>query len=333
MGYLPVAALAFGIALVACPAVLLVLRRLQVLDVPTARSSHQVVTPRGGGVAPGLACVLAAAVSTQLVGSDRDALLVVSVGLGLLGLADDIRPQPVPLRLGAQVIVALVALIWLLRGLDDGALVASAAGMGIVVGLVGYTNAFNFMDGINGLAVAQVVAAGGTWWLIGWQEHVPALAAAGAIAAAAAIGFAPFNTPKATMFLGDVGSYCLGGWLAVAAVIGLRAGIAPEAVLAPLSLFLADAGVTLLERVRRRQPWSQPHRDHTYQRLVQAGWSHGHTTLVVGLVMVITSALGALSLTGTPILRVAGDVVGLVVLAAYLRLPAVLAGRAAAAAP
>jgi UDP-GlcNAc:undecaprenyl-phosphate/decaprenyl-phosphate GlcNAc-1-phosphate transferase len=324
MGDLRVAALAFAVTLAASPVVLRLLRRIGLVDIPTSRSSHQSVTPRGGGVAPALACVLAVAGSTQVVGSDRAAVLVVAVGLGLIGLADDLQPRPAVSRLTGQLVVALVALIWLVPGIGGGGLLLAAAGAGIVVGIIGYTNAFNFMDGINGLAVAQVVVAGVAWWLIGWHDRAPALAAAGAIAAAAAAGFAPFNAPRAKMFLGDVGSYFLGGWLAAAAIIGLRSGIAPEAVLAPLSLFLADAGVTLARRVRRHEPWSEPHRDHAYQRLVAGGWSHGHTTLVVGLVMVTTSALGALSLTATPALRAAGDLGELVVLAAYLRLPSLL---------
>lgn len=322
------AALAFGIALAAGPIVLWALRRIQVLDVPTARSSHQSATPRGGGVAPALGCILAAAVSTRLVGPDRDAILIVSLGLGLIGLADDLRPRRALPRLVGQLAFALASLLWLLRGVAGGGLITTAAGAGIVVGIIGYTNVFNFMDGVNGLAVAQVVVAGGTWGLLGEHERAPVLAAAGVIAAAAVVGFAPFNVPRARMFLGDVGSYFLGGWLAVAAIVGLRAGIAPEAVLAPLSVFVADAGVTLVQRVRRHQPWAQAHREHAYQRLAQAGWSHTQTTLVVGSAMVATSALGALSLSTTLAVRLAGDAGVVVVLAGYLSLPARLARRA-----
>ncbi len=318
---LPAATLAFAVALGAAPIVLWALRRAQLLDVPTLRSSHQIATPRSGGIAPAVACIVAAGVSSQLAETGRDAILVVSVCLGAIGLADDLHPRSAVQRLIGQVAVALLSLVWFARSIGGGAMVKTAVGAGIVVWLVGYVNAFNFMDGINGLAVAQVFVAGASWWIIGSHEHAGALAAAGLIPAAAIVAFAPFNVPKARMFLGDVGSYFLGGWLAVAVVVGLHAGIAPEAVVAPLTVFLADAGVTFVQRVRRHEPWSQPHRDHSYQRLVAAGWSHLRTTLTVGLVMATVTALGALSLTGMTSLRVLGDCAVLIVLAAYLMLP------------
>ncbi|MDQ1394565.1 MAG: glycosyltransferase WbpL [Acidimicrobiaceae bacterium] len=320
MDTLPDVALAFGLGLAGSPVVLRVMRRVRVLDVPTGRSSHTSAIPRGGGLAPAIACVVATAFSSQLSGADREAVLMASVGLGLIGLADDLHPQAAVPRLIGQVVVALVASIWLVRSADGGVLAATALTGAVVGWLVSYVNAFNFMDGINGLAVAQVVVAGAAWGIVGWHEHVPALVS-GLIPAAAVLGFAPFNVVRVKMFLGDVGSYFLGGWLGVTAIVGLKAGVPPEAVLAPLTVFLADSGVTLLRRVRRHEPWSQAHKQHAYQRLVQAGWSHGQTTLAVGSVMATVSALGALSLTGTTALRVVGDLAALAVVAGYLALP------------
>ncbi len=328
METLSAGALAFGVALGAAPIVLWALRRARLLDLPSARSSHRRATPRGGGVAPAIGCLVAASLATQLSGTSGHAIVAVSACLGLIGLADDLHPRRPILRLLGQAAVALAGLIWLGQGLGGGVLVLTTEVSVIVIWLVGYVNAFNFMDGINGLAAAQVVVAGVSWWIIGSQEHVPALAAAGLISSAAAVAFAPFNVPHAKMFLGDVGSYFFGGWLAVAAIVGLRAGIAPEAVVAPLAVFLADTGITLLQRVRRHESWTQPHKEHAYQRLVLTGWSHGRTTLSVGMLMAVTSALGGLSLTGVLALRVLGDTLALAVLAGYLKAPALLQGDA-----
>jgi UDP-N-acetylmuramyl pentapeptide phosphotransferase/UDP-N-acetylglucosamine-1-phosphate transferase len=316
---LPAAALAFAVALAVAPLVLRILRR--VLDIPTDRSSHRQPTRRGGGLAPAVGCVVAAAIANRFTVADRDAVVVVSVGMGLIGLADDLHPAGALPRLLGQLVVATAALVWLLPGTAGGAPVTALAGLATAFWLAGYVNAFNFMDGINGLAVTQVVIAGVAWWIIGSEQHAPAFAAAGLIVAAGAAAFAPFNLPRARMFLGDVGSYFLGGWLAVAAVVGVRAGVAPEAVLAPLALFLVDSGVTLIRRVRRRQPWTQPHREHIYQRLVQAGWSHGRTTVTIGIIIAAVSALGSLSLTGVVALRVAGDGLAVLLLAGYVLVP------------
>ena len=123
----------------------------------------------------------------------------------------------------------------MLTGLHGSVVWQGAVVAGTVLWLVAYTNGFNFMDGIDGISVAQATVAGIVWYVLGRSEHVSSLAVGGAIVAGAVIGFAPFNLLRARMFLGDVGSYFLGAWLAALAVLGLRAGIAPEAVLAPLS--------------------------------------------------------------------------------------------------
>lgn len=321
------AAVALVTAMASAPAVLWLLRRLEVVDRPTARSSHDHTTPRGGGLAPAAGCLLAAGLSTRLSGADRTAVLVVAGGLGLIGLVDDLHPLGVAPRLLAQVAVAGISLVWLGRDLGGTPVVVGLAATAIAVWLVTYVNTFNFMDGINGLAVTQVIVAGVDWWIIGQRQHVPALAAAGLVAAGAAVGFAPYNLPRARMFLGDAGSYFLGGWLAATAIVGIRAGIAPEAMLAPLALFLADTTLTLARRVGRGDAWWQPHREHAYQRLVEGGWSHTRTTAILGLLMTAISAFGALSLTASVPLRVAGDGLGVLALIGYTALPSRLARR------
>jgi len=325
MATLPAAAVAFALALLAAFPLLWLLRRMQLFDVPNARSSHRTPTPRAGGLAPAAACVVAGAAATRLTGANRDAVLLVAIGAGLIGLADDMHSRPPVVRFVGQLAVAVVALPWLLHGLGGPTWVDVAAAGAVVIALVGYINVFNFMDGINGLAVAQVCVAGVAWWLIGSYRHLPALASAGLIPAAAAAAFAPFNVPRARMFLGDVGSYFFGAWLMAVAIVGLRARVAPEAMLAPLAVFVADAGFTLVQRVRHHEPWLEAHQQHAYQRLVQSGWSHGRTSLVAVAVMATVSALGALSLTGNAALRVVGDTAAVLVAATYLAMPALLA--------
>lgn len=320
------AGLTFAVGLFAAPFVLWVLHRVSLLDIPNARSSHEAATPRAGGLAPALACTLAGSVSTSLAGASRGAVLFVAVCMGLIGFVDDVRQLGAFLRLAGQLLVASVSLLWLARGLGGESSWHLLFCAGVTLWVVGYVNAFNFMDGINGISVAQAGVAGAVWWGIGVGRDIPPLAVAGAVSVAAALSFAPFNVPRAAMFLGDVGSYFLGGWLAATAVIAIRAGLPIEAVLAPLALYGADTLITLVRRVRRREAWYHPHRDHTYQRLVKGGWSHVRTSSVIAAVMVTTSALGALSLTESFALRVAGDVLALSALGIYLAMPSLVAG-------
>lgn len=307
MGTIQAVVLAFGLTLLLAPVTLYGLRRLEVVDYPSARSSHVHPVPRGGGLAPAVGVIVAVAATSALVRPDRTALLVACVGFGLIGLVEDLKGLPPLTRFILQGLAAMAALPWLLADLGGSFAWRLAFGAGVVFWVMAYTNAFNFMDGINGISAAQVLVAGCAWATIGWSEDDTALIGSGLIGAVAALAFVPFNFPRAHFFLGDTGSYFFGGWLAVVAVVALRHGIAPEAVLAPLALYLADTGTTLMRRVSGGEEWQLPHRDHAYQKVVRAGFSHTRTTLIVGTVIVVCSACGLLALTGSLMVRVVGD--------------------------
>lgn len=286
-------------------------------------------TVRGGGVAVAVAAMVGIALVSPMTGHGRVALIVAAGGFGLLGLAEDIHGAPAVVRLELQVLVAVAALPLLLGDLTGPWPWRLFFAAGVVVWLVSCVNAVNFMDGIDGISAAQALVAGVAWWAIGRAEHVPVLAAGGLVVAAAAAGFAPFNAPRARMFLGDVGSYFIGGWLATLVVLGLRGGLTFEAAVAPLALYLADTASTIVRRIRRGDVWHEAHREHAYQRLVQGGWSHMRVTLFAGGFMAVCSGLGAATLAG-PRARVAADALLSVTLAGYLLSPALAHRRSAA---
>ena len=315
------AVLAFGLTIALCPPVLACLRRWRLLDRPGSRSSHVDPTPRGGGIAPGIGASVALAASHAMSGGARSGLLAAALALGAIGLLEDAVGVPALRRLVLQPIAAALPAWWLLSpwGADAGWRIAAA--IVVVLWIVSFVNAFNFMDGIDGISVTQTLVVGASWYLIGRVEDIPMFAAGSLIVASATLAFAPFNVPKARMFLGDAGSYFLGAWIAALAVIGLRSGLAPEAVLAPVSVYLADTGTTLVRRIRRGDIWHEAHRDHTYQRLQERGWTHMRTTLVLGAVMTTVSALGLLALTSSATTRVVGDALIALVLLVYLSAP------------
>ena len=262
---------------------------------------------------------LAAVSLAPAAASWRGPLLVASVGSAVLGFADDLRGLPALRRLVAQVVVAAAALPLILQDLAGPAPWRLLFGAGVLVWLVSYINAFNFMDGIDGISVAQATIAGGAWWIIGHVEEVPALVWGGGVIVGAAIGFAPFNFPRAKVFLGDVGSYFVGAWLAVLVVLGLRAGVPVEAMVAPVAVSLADTAATLIRRLRRGEALYESHCEHVYQRLVRSGRSQPFTTLLVGAVAAVCSVLGAVTLVSSSFttrlvadLSIAGLLVGYV---------------------
>jgi hypothetical protein len=98
-------------------------------------------------------------------------------------------------------------------------------------------------------------------------------------------------------------------------------------MVAPVALYVADTGVTLVRRVHRHEAWHQAHRQHTYQRLVDLGWSHTQTTGLVFALVTLCSVLGSVSLLGSVPGRVAADLAVVVLVAGYLVLPQLIARR------
>lgn len=257
----------------------------RVLDLPDPRRLHAVPTARGGGL--GIAIVLLLAAPWLGAGAAAFALgLAVTAGAGLI---DDLRPLPAPAKLALQALGALpVALAWPLLPALFGPIVSVLAAWCLVVALV---NIWNFMDGSNGLAASQALLFGAAMaWL-----SAPGSAAAwlGLALAAGALGFLPWNLPRARLFLGDVGSHALGFAAAALALLALSgpAGIAPWVPVLLASAFLLDAGLTLLGRLARGEKVWQAHRLHLYQRAIAHGASHGRVCLAYGAWTVVAAGL------------------------------------------
>ncbi|MBW8368189.1 MAG: hypothetical protein K0M70_10055 [Arenimonas sp.] len=258
--------------------------RRQWVDLPGERRLHDAPIPRGGGVA--IAAVLLAA--TPGLG-ERGTLvalgLVITAGVGLI---DDLRPLRALPKLGLQAVGALpLALAWPLAPELLGTFAAVAAAWALVMVLI---NFWNFIDGSNGMAAGQALMVGAAIVLVtgasspaGWL---------GLAMAAGCLGFLPFNVPVARLFLGDAGSFALGYGVAALLLMAqpMGEGSAWYLLLLP-SAVMADAGLTLLGRLRRREKVWLAHRQHLYQRAVLHGWSH----LRIGLCYAAWTALSGLA--------------------------------------
>ncbi len=317
------AAVVCGAFVTAAEPVAIPLLRRAAVDVPNMRSSHSVPTPRGGGAPVAVGLVGAALLIHGTVALTFAAAVA---AFAAIGLADDLAGLTARRRLLMQGLASLAIAGVLVDRVGLPPAVMAAAAVVVAVWLIGFVNAFNFMDGVNGISAAHALIGGAVYAWLGWWRPDDFLAAAGAAVAAGALAFLPWNAVRARVFLGDAGSYGLGVALAVLAAYSVIRGIPPEAALAPLALYLADTGWTLQRRIRAGERCFEAHRTHTYQQLCDVGWSHQRVTVTTAAVTAALCLLGAASLTGHPALRAGADLAGLGLLAAYLRSP-VLLGR------
>lgn len=272
-------------------------RLRQLLDLPGQRRSHTLPTPRGGGI--GIVVAFVAALVFDVPGIERTQEFVLAaavVVVGAVGWIDDHRSLRARWRLLAQVIAVAMLFAPLTLFVPDGIcglpieaacvslglfVTALAAGLGLV--LVWSINLHNFMDGINGILAMQAlfVFAVATFACAHVGDEREAIAAA--ICFAATLGFLPFNFPKALVFMGDVGSGVLGLLVGLAAItLSVLPDIAEATGVIVCSAFVIDATCTLLSRMLRGRRWYSAHREHLYQWLVRAGFSHAR---VVALYM------------------------------------------------
>ena len=249
--------------------------RRRLIDKPGERRSHQVATPRGGGIAIVIAMLLAIAVLAWLAPELRGRLGMLASGLVLvsgIGWWDDHRPLPPLLRLAVHAVSA--GLLALVAHQSSGSLLITALSFVLTIVLV---NIWNFMDGINGIATTQALVVALAVAILGQQPAITWLSLA---LVAACAGFLPFNLVNARIFLGDVGSGALGYLVAMLIVLGgSSTTTATQAgwwllMLLPPAAFLVDASLTLVLRIVRGQQWWKPHVQHAYQRWTARLGSH-----------------------------------------------------------
>ncbi|MFK5690766.1 hypothetical protein ACI3EY_13960 [Ornithinimicrobium sp. LYQ92] len=256
---------AMALTVASAPVLAPQLRAWGLVDVPNHRSSHDTPTLRGGGVAP-MVGVLLAATGATLLGADGIpwTALVICVAVSLLGLVVDLRETSPLVRVVA--LALLGAALGSLLG-DTGPALLGAVAMPVIVNVV------NFMDGVNGITVLTS-AAWGLVVILGATS--PAAVALAALTLGAAIGFLPWNLPRARMFLGDCGSYLFGALIAAALLLEYEGGQRPLLFVAPLVPYLLDTCSTVMRRAARGERLTEAHREHLYQRLARRpGWTHG----------------------------------------------------------
>jgi UDP-GlcNAc:undecaprenyl-phosphate GlcNAc-1-phosphate transferase len=292
---------------------------LGLVDAPGGRKVHAQSVPRLGGVAVVASAALALAIVPAFLPPPlrnpetwvaMQPFIVGGLLIFLVGLVDDVRglgPAPKLLveLLAAAIMMAAGLLIERVTVLGHTWMLGWLAYPVTAAWLVGVTNAFNLIDGVDGLAPGIAALAGAACGAILIVRGHTAEAMLLAAFVGAMLGFLVYNFEPATIFLGDSGSLVAGFLLAATAITGWQKGATALASAVPLLIFalpLADAASTLVRRVLAR-PGSgrsltaivrqvvEPDREHIHHRLLGLGWSVRRTVLILYGVTAVLSIL------------------------------------------
>ena len=315
-------------ALAAIPLAALIgalLIRMGPRDAPDgARKDQAVAMPTSGGIAV-FAVIVPLTITVLLLNPDWRSLplfvlLAGSLYMFIMGVWDDLVALPAVPKLVAQLILAL-AVAWMGVRVSHFDLARHTWETGLVIGMLGSaawlivtTNAVNFMDGSDGLAIgSSAVIAAALAFLSAVTGEYDILACA-LILLGGLLGLLFWNG-RGKLFAGDAGALFVGFYLAGLVLIWVErthssVWIAPALFIA----FLSDVLLTLIWRYQHKRNLMQPHKEHVYQIMLKAGISHPLTAWIFAWVSVHGALIAGISL----VFPVGGALIGFSLLLAIL---------------
>ena len=269
------------------------------VDMPGRRKVHSRPMPRLGGLAVVLSIASVWSASTVFLGPVLPMELARGLSLGVLPLlaisiVDDIRGASAWQKFLAQVLSASIAVgfgvslgteVHLFGPIHLGVLAVPLS----ILWLVGVTNAFNLIDGLDGLSAGLALIAAVSMAAVFGLVDQPAMAGAALVMACALAGFLPYNLHPARSFLGDTGATAIGFCLGAFALKGgstLSSGFAALVPVFIMGLPIADTLIAMARRAvrrfeRRRGGLFDPDRNHIHHRLLALGVDHGRAVVVL----------------------------------------------------
>lgn len=279
----------FFIALLATPLVIRLSYRFRLVDQPDARKVHKKAVPRTGGAA----IVLAVTAGWMIFPVSFPGLPYILFGsfvIVLTGIIDDIYTLSPIYKLFGQMIAAIIPLS---AGITISKFMLPFYGeinLDIMSYLITFiwiifvTNSINLIDGLDGLAVGVSTIALIIMLFFAVFQHQYFLLGYIVILIGSNMGFLVFNFYPAKIFMGDVGSLFLGYTIAMLSIAGFFKGIALTSVLIPviiLAIPLSDTVFAIIRRMLNKQSIMKPDKLHLHHCLLQLGYSHRTTVLIL----------------------------------------------------
>ncbi len=277
--------------------------RRKLFDIPNERSSHTQPTPRGGGFVIVAVCLVFYIIYTLFFTHTFSwGYFVGAILIAVVSWLDDLYTISFVWRFLVHAVSAFLVIQTLgefqeVSGFsfyfENGRIFHLIL---LFFWIVWLTNAYNFMDGIDGIAGMQMVTAGIGWLITGKILNLPTAEFFGGVLAFSGLGFLIHNWQPAKIFMGDVGSAFLGYSFASLPILALtddseNFGKFLFAGIVLVWLFFFDTIFTFLHRVYKRERVWQAHRSHIYQQLVIKGFSHQTVTILYGTISVLNVIL------------------------------------------
>ena len=300
--YLTLFIIALGSSLFLTPVLRRLAQRFRWLDVPLDdRRIHTRPVPRLGGIAIFLAVALALVilplldnlVTQSLVSKWREicAVLIPSTLVLLFGIFDDLYGTSAKWKF--TVLALAGALLYFLGGrigavtlpfLGSTEIPATLSLMLTVIWVVGISNAFNLIDGLDGLAAGASLFASLVMLVISFTLGNPFVTVILLALSGALIGFLRYNFNPASIFLGDSGALFIGFTLGALSIVGAQKASTAVAVAIPLMAFglpVIDTGFAIIRRFISGKPLFQGDREHIHHKLLDRGWSQRRVAFVL----------------------------------------------------
>jgi UDP-GlcNAc:undecaprenyl-phosphate GlcNAc-1-phosphate transferase len=292
--------------------------RVGLVDLPNSapHKKHRNPTPIAGGIALYISLLLTALWSGIVQNPDVKALYFASIPVFIFGLWDDRKEISPMIKIVGQsvAVVILISFGVSIKVFESPEFLISFPGnIGVYLDwiltflwIVGITNAFNFVDSMDGLAVGLAAIATTFFILVTLDSGQLSLSKQSALLLGTCIGLFIFNSPPARLFLGDSGAQSLGFFLGVIAIAYRPEGVFQSSSwVVPIMLLgvpLFDMVLVIISRVRRKKPVYTAARDHTYHRLVALGWAPGKAVLGMQVVSLLLGCLAFVVLTRPPLI-------------------------------
>jgi len=306
--------------------------QIGLVDLPNSapHKKHRSPTPIAGGIAIYGSLLLTAFWSGIYRDPSVMGIYLASLPVFIFGLWDDFKEiSPLLKLLGQSIaVVILISFGVSIKVFESPEFLFSFPGdiniyldwLLTFLWIIGITNAFNFVDSMDGLAVGLAGMATTFFILVTLDAGQLLLSQQSALLLGACIGLFIFNSPPAKLFLGDSGAQTLGIFLGVIAIAYRpEDAFQSSSWVVPIMLLgvpLFDMVLVVISRLRRRKPVYSAARDHTYHRLVALGWTSGKAVLGMQIVSLLLGCLAFVVLTRPPLIA-NGIFIVIVILAVF----------------